>query len=288
MRQLLSLLIFSLIYFIASSFLISRSLKNSLDLQTAINQKKITAEIKSNGNYSDESVDYVISNNTNQILTIKIPSGTLFHPKDSGEQTLVLIQENVLTLKSKEKREGTFNAYCTESNDNCPTSDDEMTLGRNTNPQLDSLLQHFRNNKINSSQYQQAIWCVTDGKNVSNIVNNSHYAELREYVSELTGQENTWYSTPQNVQVNSNGSIVSTTKAITGEISFHCNKGTQVFQDVHDGNGQKLISTEPYRTVRDGKITYTFTIKVKGWDEGNYYVRLHDGRTEIKKYSFQI
>ena len=288
MRQLFSLLIFSLIYFIASSFFISMYLKNSIDLKTAINQKKITAEFKSNGNYSDESVDYIISNNTNQTITIKIPSGTLFHPKDSSEQTLVQIQENILTLKSKEKIEGTINAFCTESNDNCPTSDDTMTLGENKNEQLDSLLQHLRNNKINSSQYQQAIWCVTDGKSVSNIVNNGHSSELREYVSELTGQENTWYSTPQNVRVNSNGSIVSTTKTITGEISFLCKKGTQVFQDVHDGTGQKLISTEPYRTIRDGNITYTFTIKVKGWEEGDYYVRLHDGRREIKKYSFQI
>lgn len=288
MRQIFSLLILSIVYFIATSFFISRYLKNTIDLKTALNQKKITATFKSNGNYSDESVDYIISNNTNQTLSIRVPSGTLFNPKDSSEQTLIQVHENILTLKSKEEIKGTFEAFCTESNDNCPTANDAMSIGENKNQKLDSLINHLKTNKINSAHYQQAIWCVTDGKSVSNILNNSHSSDLREYVSELTGQENTWYSTPQNVHVNSNGNIVSTTKTITGEISFHCRKATQIFQDVHDHNGIKLISTEPYRTVRDGNITYTFTIKVKGWEPGNYYVRLHDGQRELKKYSFQI
>jgi len=291
MRQTLSLLLFSFIYFIGTSFILSVYLTSpipSINLQQAIHQNKITAEFLSNGDYSGDAVDYIITNKTNKAITIKIPAGTLFHPENTDEQTLIHIEDDILTLKSQGEATGTLSGYCTESNDNCPTENNNMSLGMNKNLNLDSLLTYFSNNNNTSSQYQHAIWSVTDGNNISNIINNTSSSGLRAYASELTGQENTWYSSPQNLQVGRDGRIESTTTTITGTLSFQCNAGSQVFQDVHRENGVKLISSDTYKTIRAGNITYTFTIRVKGWEKGEYYVRLHDGNNEITKYTFTV
>lgn len=290
MRQLLSLITFSTIYFLASSFIISlcKAGDESIYLQDALAAKLIMINLSSTGDYSGNSVEYEITNLSSKKISLKIPNNTIFLPENSEEQTLIHGQEKIITINSKEKMKGILTGFCIESNDNCPTENSKFSIGINRDKKLNSLFKNFSSENISPSDFQHAVWAITDGRSVSNIVRNNSTNALRSYAAELAGQEDTWYSSPQEISVDELGRIVNTTTTITGELSFQCKKGASIQQDVHNSTGEKLISSRPYKTIRAGNITYTFKIKVSRWPKGDYYVRLHDEQSEIKKYLFKI
>jgi len=107
-------------------------------------------------------------------------------------------------------------------------------------------------------------------------------------MASLTGQKNTWFSSPQNRSVDAGGNIVQETVVIKGQLKFDCKKNAQVHQDIYKENGESVYISKRSMTAQTGKVTYKFTMRVKGWDEGKYYIRIHDGTDEITRYYFNV
>lgn len=260
-----------------------------LNLFTALNSKQITASFVSNGQYNGKSVDLIIKNNTSASLKIKIPSGTLFHPQDDDEQTLIQLEDDFIVLKPRGTYEGSSVAYCTESNDRCPSKGNSMKITANKNPQFSKLSKYLIGKNIETSTYQSAVWAISDGHNVSNIeAIDPATKEFRKYIATITGQDDTWFSSPQNVQVDEEGNFRRETVVITGQLEFNCEKNAQVRQDIYKESGESVLISDKYMTARYGKVTYKFTMRVKGWEKGKYFIKLHDGINEITRYYFEV
>lgn len=258
-------------------------------LEDAINNRTVSANAISNGKYSGKSVNLQLSNNTNNSLQILIPAGTTYIPESEGEQTLIQMEDQLITLAPNGKTYPSIGAFCTEANDRCPTANKSFKIGRSSNPKFDKLFAFVKDKKVSKSNYQDAIWAISDNKSVSNI--NAELPidkELRKFVASLTGQKDTWYTTPQNVTVDQRGNFNMETVLIHGDLSFTCAKGTKVYQDIHKGNGEMFFQSNKSMTSVSGNVDYNFRLSVKGWERGKYYIRIHDGTKELSRYEFEI
>ncbi|MCH2229012.1 MAG: hypothetical protein MK105_01615 [Crocinitomicaceae bacterium] len=261
----------------------------SLSLIDAIDNNTITATITSSGNYSGNCINIKLKNNTNVPLKITSLGGTNFSPEDEGEQTLIQLEDIFLVLKPNSEYNGKIAAFCTEASDRCPSNSTKMSPSKNNNPNLDKLVAYLKGKHIPKTTYQDAVWSISDNKPISNIANdNMASKDLRTYLAGLTGQKDSWFSSPQNVQVDESGNFNCETININGALEFDCKKGAKVRQDIMKSNGEPMFESNKTMTAQTTHVKYRFRMSVKGWEKGDYYVKIHDGTTTLATYDFFI
>ncbi|MGB0914521.1 MAG: hypothetical protein ACPGVI_00545 [Crocinitomicaceae bacterium] len=272
---------------IISAFTINSD--KTLSLIDAIENKTVTAEITSSGNYSGNCIDITLKNNTNYPLKLTSEGGTNFNPVDEGEQTLIQLEDIFLALKPNGTYQGKIPAFCSEASDRCPSTATAMTPTKNKRSKLNELVAYLKGKQVPKTTYQDAVWCVSDNKPISNIENsNKASKDLRVYLAGLTGQKNSWFSSPQHVQVDESGNFNYETVNINGALEFDCTKGAKVRQDIMKANGDPMFESDKTMTAQSTHIKYSFRMSVKGWEKGDYYVKIHDGTNLLAKYDFTI
>lgn len=275
------------------SVLFSAFSKNSTATRTsifdAVKAKTISATLLSNGKHNGNSVDLKIVNLTSQAIELLIPAGTKYSTAQDEEQTLIQIEDKFIALQPKQTYTGKAAAFCTEASDRCPTSAAAMTITKNTNPKFTELSEYIKGKTIDKSTFQDAVWAISDGYSVSNIsADDQASKDFRKKVADITGQKNPWFNSPQNVTVDDRGRFNMETVLIAGQLEFMCNKGTMVHQDIYKANGEAVLVSDKTMQARYGNVKYRFQMQVKGWEKGEYYIKLHDGTNEITRYTFNV
>ena len=286
-----SLLSFILIVSVAGllSFQNQSNTQETITLVDAINAGKISVQTKSTGGYSGPCVAMTITNKSRQPLRIKIPAGTQYLPEDEGEQTLIQLEDNNVLVNSSNSKTIHVDAYCMEASDRCPSSSGNMILGSNQNKNLNNLITYLKGKTIDPTAYQDAVWAISDGHSISNIIADDEQTKgLRKYVASLTGQKDSWYTSPQSVHVDNNGNFNYTTVTINGELAFDCSKGKPIFQELKKENGEVMFTSEKMFTPVTNHVRYEFKLSVKGWEKGNYYVDINDGEKQLAKFVFKV
>ena len=164
-----------------------------------------------------------------------------------------------------------------------------MSIAENTDPKFNKLFAYLKGKKITKTTYQDAVWAISDNYSVANIVaENPTDKAFRKYVADLTGQKNTWFTSPQSVQIDEDGNFNMETVKISGRLSFECPRGTKVHQDIHKENGEMFHEGKRTMTAGGSNVNYAFHLAVMGWEKGVYYIRVHDGTNELGKYTFTV
>ncbi len=282
----------AVLFFLGSLFLFSNSSSPifvEMSIFEAIKNKSVAVTFESIGKYSGNSVHAKFVNNTLKDIKIVVPAGVIYIPENDEEQTLIQLEDDFIVLQKKETKHHLFSGFCTESYDRVPSNQGSMSIASSKNPKLLKMIRYMKGKKINHGVYQDAVWAITDQHKVANIFAEDKITdEFKSFLLTLTGQQKEWYSSPQQVTVTADRRIVRETKLITGHLIFNCAKGTNVHQDIYKENGDEVYISEKYMTAKYGKVNYRFTLKVKGWKEGRYYIRLHDGQNEITRYYFEV
>lgn len=264
-------------------------LASSINLQDALKNQQVNAFATSNGKHSGRSVDLVLVNKTSQVLQLTIPAGTQYEPEDEGEQTLIQLEPQLITLQPGGTFRGQVGAFCTEAGDRCPSSSGQFKISQNKNPKFDALTAYLKDKKVNKLSYQDAVWAISDGFSVSNMVAETQAdKDFRKQVAQISGQKDTWYTSPQQIDIDDQGNFNFETLNINGRLSFNCAAGTKVFQDIHKGNGDVFHASDRSMTAQYGNVNYAFHLAVRGWEKGKYYIRVHDGTKELGRYEFTI
>lgn len=258
-------------------------------LNEAIRSQSITANATSNGKYSGKSVDLVLVNKTKNTLQIRVPAGTIYEPIDAGEQTLIQVEEQMITLAPGATFNGQVGAFCTEASQRCPTASNGFKISETKNPKFNLMFAYLKDKKVSKGTYQDAVWAISDGHSVANIVTELPAdVAFRKEIATITGQRDTWFTSPQNVQVDDRGNFNYETVKISGHLSFTCPAGTKVRQDIHKGNGEVFFASDKTMTAQASNVNYDFHLSVMGWEKGTYYIRIHDGTRELGKYEFTV
>ena len=278
------LIVFTLFSAFSTSFTATK-----ISIFDAVKAKTISATLLSNGKHRGNSVDLNITNLTSQTIELLVPAGSKYSTDNEDEQTLIQLEDKFIALQPKQTYTGKVAAFCTEASDRCPTSASAMKITKNTNPKFTELSEYIKGKTIDKSTFQDAVWAISNGYNVSNItVEDPVSIDFRKKVAEITGQKNPWFNSPQNVTIDDRGNFNMETVLIAGQLEFMCNKGTLVHQNIYKANGESVLISDKTMQARYGNVRYRFQIQVKGWEKGEYYIKLHDGSNEITRYVFSV
>lgn len=262
-----------------------------MTLNEAVNNKIITVSFISNGKYSGKSIVCRLVNLKGRSYKIKVPEGTYFQAPNEGEQDLIIPQEDIITLKEHEKKSVTLDGFCTNLKNSVPSIDGEFKLiPSKISKNMTLLLTFLKNKKIESGAIQDAIWVITNNTSVSDIYgsNKTSIDALRKELCAITGQNPTWYSSPQQITIREDGSINRETASIDGQLEYLTKKGAKLHTEVHNPKGETIIKTKESISAFAGSATYHFQMKVQGWKKGKYLIKVVEDSIILKTYEFNV
>lgn len=258
-------------------------------LTEAIAAGSIEADVSSIGKHSGKSVKLTVTNTTNSSLKITVPAGTTYVPGEDKEQTLIQLEEDFFVLEPKGSKTHMIAAFCTEASDRSPVSGGKFKISKTSNKKLNEIIAYMKGKKIDKRSFQDVVWAITDDHSVSHIqAPNPQTKVFRTYLAELTGQKDTWYTSPRQHAVNEQGYIVSQTVIIKGQIEFPSDGTSVIRQEVIDKDGVVRFSRPPRTPLKSRKVTMDFTIRVRGWEAGDYTLRILKDDEVLKTYPFEL
>ena len=188
-----------------------------------INEAIKTSKIKVSSHYErlgDKGLTLTITNLTSGVLSISIPAGTTFKSSDE-EQELINIEEEFLALNQKEMKTVKVGGYCMELDKIAPRLENNFKVGKTKNTLLLSLIEFLKTNKPSPSNYQEAVWAITNGEPISSIeVMNESDEKLRSHIAKLTNRPNPWYSKDQKTTIEPGRPIERNSISVSAKISF--------------------------------------------------------------------
>lgn len=271
------------------SFSLTAPTPTTVELSSAINKGMIQVESFGAGGYSGKSVTLKMVNRKATDLKVLVPVGTLFYPKDPGQQTLITVEDQLISLAPGEKKLEKILAYCSEHSDRSPNTGTTFSIGKNTNPKFDSLFAFIRPLQIQEKDHQHMVWAVSDNSPVSAVSSdNLNSKKLRKYLFKLTGQNERDFTSGYLISVDENGYIQRKLFRILGELELSSTKTRHLYQEVYDAQGKLKYRANMAFEIPEGKSLYNFSIGVIDWEKGHYTMKLKDGKETIGSYGFDV
>lgn len=282
-------ILFSVV-FILFGFQSSRLLTTTpVDLHFALSQKMISVNSTSNGEYSDGSVQMNIKNLTAKPIRLKIPALTTYSPNNDGEQTLLQVEDMLVNLSPKTSSDVLVAAFCSELDDRCPTKENSFSIGKSENEKFFKLTNYLRKNKVSKNNYQDAVWAISNNQSINNIsIDKPQDKNFRKFMSGLTGQKESWYSSPQETTVDEYGNFNRETVSVSGALVFDSDGVSKTYQSVYNSEGERLLKGKERQLPKAKGVEMSFSLRVKGWKKGTYEVRVMKGSTVLKKFPFEV
>lgn len=260
-----------------------------IDLTAALKAGTVSVKAVSNGKYSGNAVVFNLTNLTGKTQSVLIPAGTLYHPSDEEEQTLIQLEDQLIVLQGKETKRQLIAGFCSESSDRCPSEEKAFKLGKTSDAKLTKLIAYLKTNKTDKATYQEAVWAITDAHSISSIYSDkTDVRDFRTFMAGLTGQKDTWFSSPQEYSLDSRGNINRETVRISGELTFDSDGESPIHQELCDAEGKVLFTSNSSTPRKSKDVKMSFSIRVQGWEKGNYYVKIMDGTKELKRFDFVV
>lgn len=262
-----------------------------IKLEDALQQQLVKMEAKGLGGYSGEVITLSLSNTTGKSLSVKIPAGSVFHPDDEGMQDIFVVQDQILAIAPKATRWANVSGFCCQASDRSPQGNIGFKYASHPNPKLKELAAFLNGKSFDNGTLQNAVWCVSDNHNVSDIwaEDRTTVQPLRDLICKITGQKDVWYSTATNVTVDPYGHINREAVAVSGAIGFDLKKPSTItasvkatFKDYTYDIPSKL------NLPKAGHYEYDFNLRVRGWEKGKYVVVIMEGTRELMKTEFEV
>ncbi|MEX2484877.1 MAG: hypothetical protein WED10_09965 [Brumimicrobium sp.] len=280
------------ILLLSSIFLLSLNKESTseVDIFEAIEKDLINFSAKSNGGYSAESIVVDVENLGN-LKSIVVPAGTRFLSEYDHEQDLITTEDEIIVLNRHSPTNEILSGYCVQKFNSAPSDGARFLIEREKNENIRKLVDYIESKNIDEQIKQTAIWSVSDRTNVSGIYKegDEQIDKLRAYICSLTGQENVWYNTNPSYSVDEDRNIVQETTEVQGLINYEVKKTGKIKMLICKENGEVIRTLGGSMSVDHlGDFQFNFKVKVKGWDAGEYSVKIQIDDTPIHNEKFEI
>ena len=153
---------------LAASFVINKT-DDILSLQK---RGEIRLELKGNSSSTHylEPLTAKIVNNTREVIEMKIPAGLHFKSKDEGIQDIISTQSMFVKVAPNSHKEINLKGVCIQQQNSSPGSDDSFTLSAKAEDNLFAMASFLDDKHIIGSQAQQAMWVLTNGNDLENVI----------------------------------------------------------------------------------------------------------------------
>ncbi|MFN0200681.1 MAG: hypothetical protein ACKVTZ_04140, partial [Bacteroidia bacterium] len=102
-------------------------------------------------------------------ICVKIPAGWTFVSDDSTVQDLIIVKEELITLKGGETKTEKLFTMCTQSYNHGPSRDEKFSLGKFAEENLLKVAQFISSSKKLSTTAQCAVWAVANGNPIEEV-----------------------------------------------------------------------------------------------------------------------
>ncbi|MFN0215453.1 MAG: hypothetical protein ACKVT2_14440 [Saprospiraceae bacterium] len=246
---------------------------NIFDLKDAIAQKLVSIHIEGKGGHQGEALKIVCKNIRGQYLRIRIPQGQLMEPSNTSEQTLVVAEELLLAVMAKTPAEAALKTFCTESGDNSPNTGSVFSVGAIAPAAVCNLLKFIaEKGKIESSEAQTAVWCLTGGNTLASIGD----PELTRFVADQLGKEVPGYKIRHSTVEIVPGRPAALGKAlvIEGNFRYYLEKDERVIMVLLDASGKLIKEVSKEELMKKGEHRSGLRLEVYNLDPGKYTLRM--------------
>lgn len=244
----------------------------TLDLSEAVQQKKISVTVEGNGGYTGDALKIICKNLSGKYLKIRIPQGQLMEPADSSMQTLVVGQEQLLSVFVKTPAEAALRTFCTQAGDRSPVSGMKFAVAALAPEKVCRLLKFLlEQGKLENENAQAAVWCVTSGSALGAI---SDPALLR-FTAELLGKQPPGYHIKYETH-DEPGKMADLGKALEFDCNFQytLDKDDKMSLILFDAKGKEIKVLRKDEPTKAGEHRTGIHLKLWGLESGKYYVRM--------------
>lgn len=216
-------------------------------------------------------------------VKIKIPQGQLFIPTNTGEQNLVVAEEQILLVSAKKSRDLELKTFCTESSDASPMLTSTFAVGTLATEPILKMLQYLKEEgKLADGSAQPAIWSVaSSGKfNPAGIGNEETTREACQILNRRPPNYRIRYET-RNVpgQPGFEGKAL----VVDGNYTYVLSKDEKLTLSLFDDTGNLVKVLYKGKTYTAGEHRASLHLEVKGLKQGKYVIKLATESGEIVK-----
>ncbi len=249
---------------ILTSILIAATLPQqttTIQLLEALQQQQISATFRgsSGSTHYLKPLSATIQNLKNKEILIAIPAGYHFRSEDSTVQDIITTQEEMIVLKPKEYLEVTLSGMCIQHFNGAPAPEDAFVLTGYAEAELKKLAEYLDEKNIQNYEGQQAMWVVSDGDELDNIVGlgSDSDRELINLTASITNQPTITDQQYSALKRDVNAPVYKS--ELRGKFEFKFPREVHIHIAIFDENG--IVLQEIYnQTAPAGRqeVTYTF------------------------------
>jgi hypothetical protein len=269
-----------------------------MTIEEAVKQGLVKVKVNGKGGHSGECVILEIQNLKKKDLKLMVEAGRRLNSSDEGEQDLLVVRDQNLIVQAGAKKKINMDGFCCQLSNRSPGLGSGFTLGTLADEKLVKLAQYINGKSLPEDVIQEAVWCISDKENPSNISVEEDaeanaelqkkVSELRKFTCALMGVEDKWYSTPQKRIETPERQIQSNPVEIYGAIKYVVKTKAVINSELQDENHKTIFSMPGKNTMEKGEWDYNFHLKLDGFAKGTYHVILKAGTVQIMDREFTI
>lgn len=224
-----------------------------------------------------------VSNQSNDALSLSLAYGYRLLPDDTNVQTMLVTQSLTVRLAPRQKKNYRIYAMCSEAGDAAPGSEKKFKMGKRATGSLLGLAQLIERKKYQNNTAQDAVWCLTDNRDLHTIVDDDTTLmyDLRRYVARAKGlPEASIYGSPAAPAAEPQRSY-STRTVYSGSLSYSVSRTARVLVALFDeANHMKTVYVNN-EAQREGSYTYHYELSSEDMNHQKHYLRMfRDGKLE--------
>jgi hypothetical protein len=255
-------------------------------LEELVRKKQLGINICGLGGYQGDCIMMSFNNLSPDTAFLRLEPGRILASADTLNQDIMITREELLTLGPGERRSIRAFGFCSEACKAAPDTAGLFNLGEMADSLL-VVLAEFLNDKGNNypeDAIQHAVWCLTDGYDLSEIYNADFAgtAELLDLVAGLKGIQYTWEENRNEMQA------PESRIAISGEVEIFIPDECVVDIYICDHYGKKWEILKEKVPYKPGIIQFTFRIMAVNWPGGTYFLRAESDNKLLYQKEFDI
>lgn len=273
---------------VSNYFLLMGVASVSMGFGLKSDSQKVREEFISNPGFSHygKCVLVKIHNPNASKVDYSLPAGHQLLASDSDYQNLVVTENVFVTLLPGERKSIPIYAMCTEPHDAAPSSKQiSYTSIRKENKKLVELSQLIAQEKLYTSEGQQAVWCLVDNQSLENIAgfDTSAVRKLQRKVATLTNQKMPPPPAKSDYKRNYYASHTTMKVKVGGSYSFNFPRTKSVHIAMF--NSQNVLVRELYKNEQEapGRKTINYAFDATVYTDPVYFMRMFvDGEKRME------
>jgi len=270
-------------------FISASSCKKFISIQNAIENNLVSLQMQSLGGHSENCVQCITKNNTNDSIFIEFEAGRVLDNTNAAEQDILVTHALKLRIAAHKTKDTVAYGFCCQSGNSGPSYKQKYIVG-NMADSASVVLANFLNTHITSaSKAQNAVWVLSNNHTVSSIAEASDTAATKlialccklKHVQVPPWHHQIFMQVPGKVFSGIINNIIA-------EINYNKRTNNELQAFVCDSTGKIIKTLATQNFAANGNIKFRFDIQVVNWKKGTYTIKIFENKETALEKKFTV